>query len=58
MASEEEKYKGFRPYFEKPNDWDAVDPDLAPVKEITLMPSTIETIDLAVHNWIKEEVNK
>ena len=57
MASEEEKYKGYRPYFKKQNDWDAK-PDEAPaIKEITLMPSTIETIDFAFYDWINEKLD-
>jgi hypothetical protein len=57
MASESKKYTGYRPYFVKPNDWEVVEPDLAPIKEITLMPSTIETIDYAFHTWINEELD-
>ena len=53
MASEEEKFKGFRPYFKK------VDQKGAKVrlKEISLMPSTIETIDRALYSWLNEELN-
>jgi|TARA_R110002110_G_scaffold9831_2_gene48035 hypothetical protein len=51
MASEEEKFKGFRPYFKTS---DAEDVRL---KEISLMPSTIETIDRALYNWLDEELN-
>ena len=57
MASEEEKYKGYRPYFEDPNDWTKGTSDKVPLKEITLMPSTIETIDYAFHEWVNEKLD-
>lgn len=50
MASQEEKFKGFRPYFKKVEDRDSK------LREVTLMPSTIETIDRALYNWLSEEL--
>ena len=47
MSSFEELYKGYAPYFKEEKQVDDF------TKEITLMPSTIETIDMArrsVHN--------
>jgi len=52
MSSESEKFKGFRPYFkEEPT------PSQPPLKEISLMPSTIETIDRALYDWLNEELD-
>jgi hypothetical protein len=42
----------FRPYF--PEEKKATVPAL---KEITFMPSTIETIDYALHEWLNEKLN-
>ena len=53
MSSEEEKFKGYRPYFKaEPTPTD--DPEL---KEIAFMPSTIETIDMALSDWLTEEMD-
>jgi len=52
MSSREEEFDGFRPYFKEiPATGDV------PLKEITFMPSTIETIDTALHNWVNEELD-
>lgn len=50
MASEEAKFKGFRPYFKEDGT------NNAKLREITLMPSTIETIDRALFNWLSEDL--
>ena len=53
MSSEEEKFKGYRPYFAaEPTATD--DPEL---KEIAFMPSTIETIDMALNDWLSEDMD-
>ena len=53
MSSKKDQFDdGFRPYF--PEEKKATVPAL---KEITFMPSTIETIDYALHNWINEELD-
>tara|TARA_R110000824_G_scaffold21112_14_gene78988 strand:+ start:3843 stop:4754 length:912 start_codon:yes stop_codon:yes gene_type:complete len=57
MPSEEDKYKGYREYFKKPNEWDPTEKLTEPLKEIPLMPSTIETIDQALYNWVNEDLN-
>tara|TARA_R100001198_G_C5230965_1_gene210154 strand:+ start:1305 stop:2174 length:870 start_codon:yes stop_codon:yes gene_type:complete len=53
MSSREDKYSGFRPYFkdESPKKEDPT------VKEVTFMPSTIETVDTALFNWLNEELD-
>ena len=52
MSSRKEKYEGYRPYYkegeEKQGD--------VPLKEVTFMPSTIETIDFALYDWLNEEL--
>jgi len=53
MSSEKDKYSGYRPYFKK-DDKENKNPEL---REITLMPSTIETIDMALNDWLTEELN-
>ena len=50
MSSRKEKYDGFRPFF---NTQDLKDGK----KEITLTPSTIETIDFALYEWLNEELD-
>ena len=53
MSSKKEPFDDdFRPYF--PEEKKATVPAL---KEITFMPSTIETIDYALHEWLNEELN-
>jgi len=53
MSSKKEQFDDdFRPYF--PEEKKATVPAL---KEITFMPSTIETIDYALHEWLNEELN-
>jgi len=52
MSSESDKYKGFRPYFKE-----TADPSNPPLKEISLMPSTIETIDQALFDWLDKELD-
>ena len=50
--SKKDLYKGYRPYFpgeETPKD--------VPLKDITFMPSTIETIDFALYDWLNEDLN-
>ena len=52
MSSKKEKYSGFRPYYketQKPKDPNT--------QEIKLMPSTIETIDFALYDWLNEEMD-
>ena len=53
MSSRKEKYDGFRPYF-KEGEEKSHDPAL---KEVKFMPSTIETVDVALFNWLDEELN-
>ena len=53
MSSEKEKYDGFRPYFKEGEEG----PETPELKEISLMPSTIETIDMALNDWLTEELN-
>lgn len=50
MSSRKEKYDGFRPFFDEQDLKDGK-------KEITLTPSTIETIDFALYEWLNEELN-
>ena len=53
MSSKKDQFDdGFRPYF--PEEKKATVPAL---KEITFMPSTIETIDYALHEWLNEKLN-
>ena len=40
-----------------PSDETHVGKENAAVREMTMMPSTIETIDTALHTWLDEEVN-
>tara|TARA_R100001015_G_C4626404_1_gene185387 strand:- start:841 stop:1710 length:870 start_codon:yes stop_codon:yes gene_type:complete len=53
MSSRKKQYDGFRPYFQDKKPGDST-PGL---KEITFMPSTIETIDTALYQWLDEELN-
>jgi hypothetical protein len=53
LSSEKEKFEGFRPYFKEPTD----DSGPVPLKEISLMPSTIETIDYAIFDWLNETLD-
>lgn len=53
MSSRKSKYDGFRPYFK-----DTKDPVSNPeLKEITFMPSTIETVDMALFDWLNETMD-
>ena len=52
MSSRKEKYEGFRPYYKE---GDEKHSDV-PLKEITFMPSTIETVDFALYDWLNEEL--
>ncbi len=52
MSSRKDKYDGFRPFY-KENDEKS---DSPPLKEVEFMPSTIETIDFALSNWLSEEL--
>tara|TARA_B100002019_G_C21236017_1_gene582790 strand:- start:16 stop:885 length:870 start_codon:yes stop_codon:yes gene_type:complete len=52
MSSRKDKYDGFRPYYKEGDD-DSSNP---PLKEIEFMPSTIETIDFALSDWLSEEL--
>lgn len=51
MSSFEELYKGYTPYFKEEKKVDEY------TKEISLMPSTIETIDMALYKWLDEKMN-
>jgi len=51
MSSFEELYKGYAPYFKEEKQVDDF------TKEITLMPSTIETIDMALYEWLDKTMN-
>ncbi len=53
MSSRKETYDGFRPYF----DSDGNKIEKPALKEVTFMPSTIETVDVALFNWLNEELN-
>ena len=52
MSSKKEKFSGFRPYYKEEDS--SKDPK---VQEIKFMPSTIETIDFALYDWLNEELN-
>ena len=52
MSSRKEKNEGFRPYY-KEGEENSGDVSL---KEITFMPSTIETIDFSLNDWLEEEL--
>lgn len=51
MSSKNQKYSGFRPYYKEE------DPSDSKLQEIKLMPSTIETIDFALFDWLNEELD-
>jgi hypothetical protein len=53
MSSKKEQYDGFRPYYDSP----PVDKEKKPLREITMMPSTVETIDFALFDWLNEEMD-
>jgi|TARA_Y100000361_G_scaffold153712_1_gene176306 hypothetical protein len=53
MSSRKDKYSGFRPYY-KDTKKEQHDPAL---KEIEFMPSTIETIDYALYDWLNEDLD-
>jgi hypothetical protein len=53
MSSRKSKYDGFRPYFKDTKDT-VSNPEL---KEITFMPSTIETVDMALFDWLNETMD-
>jgi len=52
MSSKKEKYDGFRPYY--PGKKLSDNP---PTGEILFMPSTVETIDYAIYDWLNEELD-
>ena len=52
MSSRKEENAGFRPYYKK-----GAEKEGPALKEIEFMPSTIETIDVALYNWLNEELN-
>ena len=52
MSSRKEKYDGFRPYYKEGEE----NHDSPSLKEIQFMPSTIETIDFALSDWLKEDL--
>ncbi len=52
MSSRKEKYENFRPYFKEEDKKEGS----VPLKEITFMPSTIETIDFALYEWLNEDL--
>jgi len=49
MSSKKEQNDDFRPYYPKGDI-----PSEPPLKEISFMPSTIETIDFALYDWLNE----
>jgi len=51
MSSFEDLYKGYAPYFKEEKQVDKF------TREISLMPSTIETIDMAIFKWLEEDMN-
>ena len=53
MSSREDTYDGFRPYFDK----DGNKVEKPALREVEFMPSTIETVDVALFNWLNEELN-
>lgn len=52
MSSRKEKYDGLRPYFKEGEE----KKDSVPLKEVQFMPSTIETIDFALYDWLNEDL--
>ena len=52
MSSEKEQFAGYRPYYGEERETE--DPN---VKEVSLMPSTVETIDFALYDWLNEELD-
>lgn len=52
MSSRKEKYDGFRPYFKEGEE----NKGSVPLKEVQFMPSTIETIDFALYDWLNEDL--
>ena len=52
MSSKKDKFDGFRPYYDP--EGNGAEKKL---QEIKLMPSTIETIDFALYDWLNEEMN-
>lgn len=52
MSSKKDKFSGFRPYYKEEDE--ASDPNS---QEILFMPSTVETIDFALFDWLTEEMN-
>ena len=56
--SNKKQYAGFRPYYPGEEGTDLESPSsTVPLKEITFMPSTIETIDFALYDWLNEDLN-
>lgn len=53
MSSKEEDFDGFRPYYQEP----PAKTEKKPLREIAFMPSTVETIDFALFDWLNEELN-
>jgi hypothetical protein len=52
MSSRKSKYDGFRPYYkDKKGDSNPL------VKEVEFMPSTIETVDMALYDWLNDELD-
>ncbi len=52
MSSRKEDNAGFRPYYEENKG-----ENTPALKEVSFMPSTIETLDLALYEWLDEELN-
>lgn len=52
MSSRKEKYDGFRPYFKEGEE----NKGSVPLKEVQFMPSTIETVDFALYDWLNEDL--
>jgi len=52
MSSKKEDFDEFRPYYPP-----APAKEKVPLKEVTLMPSTVETIDFALSDWLEEDMD-
>ena len=52
MSSKKEDFDEFRPYYPPSPTKEKV-----PLKEVTLMPSTVETIDFALSDWLEEDMD-
>jgi hypothetical protein len=52
MSSRKEKYDGFRPYFKEGEEKKSS----VSLKEVQFLPSTIETVDFALYDWLNEDL--